>query len=78
MAECPRKAKERVLYSGYPKGLLNLQESGKASLRDQSQKAYDVKRLFLTYDISIVQDHNVIHLENADEKVDLVPRYSKL
>lgn len=29
-------------------------------------------RSFITYDISRVQDHNVIHLENADDKVDLV------
>jgi len=35
-------------------------------------------RSFITYDISRVQDHNVIHLENADEKVDLVPRSGKL
>lgn len=42
-----------------------------------SSEKTSLPRSVITYDISRVQDHNVIHLENADEKVDLVPRSGK-
>ena len=49
-----------------------------APLPPTSSEKTSLPRSFITYDISRVQDHNVIHLENADEKVDLVSRSGKL